>query len=94
MTTDESAEKIEEPVSEEVVAEEPVVEEPVAEEFKAPPSIAEMKSRVGSKATESIESLKESGWRPALDLFGTYAERIVDGFQGMADGFAGKRRDK
>lgn len=74
--------------------EEPVAEDELVSEEEAAPSVSEMRDRVGSKASESIDSMKDSGWRPALDLLGIYAERISDGFVGMAEGFAGKRRKK
>lgn len=93
MTTDQN-EMVENP-DDEVVEPEAAPEAVEAEEEDpALPSISEMKNRVENKVVESTSRMKEAGWRPVLDLFGTYAERIVDGFQGMADGFAGKRRDR
>ena len=51
----------ESPKTEEPVVEEDITEDEAVEEEVTPPSISEMKNKVGSNASESIDSIKESG---------------------------------
>lgn len=72
---------------------------PSPEDAKEKPEITTLadlaedtKDRVAESLSESAEELKKAGWRPFLDAFGLYAERIVDAAQGFTDGMKGNRR--
>ncbi len=66
--------------------------EEIEEEEEELPTLREIVDDTADKVADNASRIRDSGWRPLFDLFGTYAERIVDGVQGAADGFSGKKK--